>query len=66
MYQTTLARNRYSTKIVFTEFGLQKKIILDTGMKFTSDSLKYFCRQLYIEPDTLLSRWQLLAMVDNL
>ena len=36
-------------KIVFTEFGLPKKIVSQAGMNFLSDKCKQFCRQLNTE-----------------
>ena len=36
-------------KIVFTEFGLPKKIVSDAGKNFISDCFIQFCRQLNID-----------------
>ena len=36
-------------KIVFTEFGLSKKIISHDGINFTSDAFRQFCRKMNIE-----------------
>ena len=38
-----------AAKIVFAKFKLTMKIISDTGINFTSDTFKQFCRQMNIE-----------------
>ena len=48
-----------AVKIVFTEFGLPKKILLDADTNFISDKLRQFCKQLNIEqaiPHDTISR----------
>ena len=38
-----------TAKIVFTKFGLPKKIISDAGTNFALNTFKQFCRQMNIE-----------------
>ena len=36
-------------KVIFTEYGIPKKIMSDSGCNFISDQLKTFCKSLNIE-----------------
>ena len=42
-------------KIVFAEFGLPKKIVLDAGTNFTSEPFRQFWREINIEQAITLS-----------
>ena len=42
-------------KVIFSKFGLQKKIMLDVGDNFISDKFKQFCKRMNIEQATSLS-----------
>ena len=47
-----------SCKVIFSEFGLPKKIMSDWGGNFTLDKFKWFCKKMIIEQATSLSYHQ--------
>ena len=52
-----------AAKIVFTEFGLLKKLISNAGPNLTSDTFWQFCRQMHIEhllnTTRAVARWKM-------
>ena len=42
-------------KVIFSEFGLPKKIMSDVGCNFISDKFKHFCKRMNIEQATSLA-----------